>query len=98
MATFVDAVNRVMRIEGILRGDDDAITDFTSSQHAASIEFAKIAIQAELAWLTSLETLDIPYERTTGTVTLSRTASTVQRSVLSVVVTSLVAESVATSR
>lgn len=69
MATFVDAVNRVLRLEGILRGDDDIIADFTSTQHAASIEFAKIAIQDELAWVTEADGVDIPQERTTGTVT-----------------------------
>lgn len=68
MSTFVDAVNRVMRLEGILRGDDDNISDFTSTQHAASIEFAKIAIQDELGWLSYQ--VDLPYEQTTGTVTL----------------------------
>lgn len=69
MSTFVDAVNRILRLEGIIRGDDDAISDFTSTQHAASIEFAKIAVQDEIAWLT--EALDIPYEESTGTVTTS---------------------------
>ena len=72
MSTFVDAVNRVLRLEGIIRGDDDTISDFTSTQHAASIEFAKIAIQDELAWITEGD--NIPYEQTTGTVTT--TAST----------------------
>ena len=65
--TFLDAVNRVLRLEGILRGDDDTISAFTSTQHAASIEFAKIAIQNQIAWM--VEAITIPYEETTGTVT-----------------------------
>ena len=69
MSTFVDTVNRVLRLEGIIRGDDDTITDFTGSQHAASIEFAKIAIQDELGWVSYQ--VDLPYEETTGTVTLT---------------------------
>ena len=69
MATFLDSVNRVLRIEGIIRGDDDNITSFSSSQHAASIESAQIAIQEEVAWLTDCAT--IPYERTSSTITLA---------------------------
>jgi hypothetical protein len=71
MSTFVDAVNRVLRLEGIIRGDDTQITDFTSTQHSASIEFAKIAIQDELSWLSVQDGVELPYERTTGTVTLT---------------------------
>lgn len=81
MATFVDAVNRILRIEGILRGDDDTISDFTSTQHAASIEFAKIAVQDEIAWVTQCEDINVPYERTSGTVTT--TASTASYSLAS---------------
>ena len=67
MSTFLDAVNRVLRLEGIIRGDDDEITSFSSSQHSAAISFAKIAIQEEIIWL--VDESNIPYERTTGTVT-----------------------------
>ena len=69
MATFVEAVNDVMVVDGILAGDDDAITSFGSTQHVASIRFAKRAIQQELAALVADET--IPYERTSDVITVS---------------------------
>lgn len=69
MATFVEAVNDVMVLDGILAGDDDTITSFSSTQHVASIRFAKRAIQQELAALVADET--IPYERTSSTLTVS---------------------------
>ena len=58
---FVDAVNRVLVIEGVLGGDDDDITSFSSTQHASTIRTAKVAIQHELTYLTSHKF--IPYER-----------------------------------
>lgn len=64
---FLGAVTRIMRIEGILRGDTDAPTTFSDLQHGATINLAQIAIQDELNELTS-DTL-IPYEKkTTGSV------------------------------
>lgn len=68
MATFLDCVNRVMRINTIIRGDDDAITTFADTQHSADIQLAQIAIQNELNEIIS-ERL-IPYEHTTSTITL----------------------------
>ena len=68
MATFIDGVNRVMRINTIIRGDDDAITTFSDTQHSADIQLAQIAIQDELTDIVA-ERL-IPYEHTTGTITL----------------------------
>lgn len=69
MATFLDGVNRLLRINQIIKGDDDNITAFTDTQHAAYIELAKIAIQDELGEIVS-ERL-IPYERDTNTITLA---------------------------
>jgi len=64
---FLGAINRIMRIEGILRGDTDAVTTFSDLQHGATINLAQIAIQDELNELTS-DTL-IPYEKkTTGSI------------------------------
>lgn len=64
---FLGAVTRIMRIEGILRGDTDAPTTFSDLQHGATINLAQIAIQDELNELTS-DTL-IPYEKkTTGSI------------------------------
>ena len=42
---FLGAVTRVMRINGILRGDTDAPTTFSDLQHGATIQLAQIAIQ-----------------------------------------------------
>lgn len=60
---FLGGVTRIMRIEGILRGDTDAPSTFTDLQHGATINLAQIAIQDELNELTS-DTL-IPYEKKT---------------------------------
>lgn len=68
MATFLDGVNRLLRINVIITGDDDNITAFTETQHAASISLAQIAIQDELAEISS-ERL-IPYEKASSTITL----------------------------
>lgn len=66
---FIDAVNRILRINGVIRGDDDAITTFSDTQHSGDIQIAQIAIQDELVELISDKL--IPYEHTTGTITLS---------------------------
>lgn len=64
-----------MRIEGILRGDTDAVTTFSDLQHGATINLAQIAIQDELNELVSDSLL--PYEKkTTGSiVTVATTRS-----------------------
>lgn len=64
---FLAAVNRVLRSEGIIRGDTDPITTFSDLQHGATVQVAMIAIQDELTQLTA-DTL-LPYERkTTGSI------------------------------
>ena len=68
MATFLDGVNRLLRINNIIRGDDDNITTFSDSQHASDISLAQIAIQDELAEIAS-ERL-ISYEKTSSTIAL----------------------------
>lgn len=68
MATFVDGVNRLLRINGIIRGDDDNISDFTETQHSSDISLAQIAIQDELSEIVS-ERL-ISYEKGSSTVAL----------------------------
>lgn len=71
---FLGAVNRVLRSNGIIKGDDDAVTTFSDLQHNATLNIAQIAIQAELNSLIS-DNL-IPYEKTSGTiVTVSGTRS-----------------------
>lgn len=65
---FIGGVNRLLRTNGIIKGDDDNITTFSDNQHAADIELAQIAIQNELAELISDRL--VPYEKTTTTISL----------------------------
>lgn len=65
--TFLEAINRVLRTTGIIKGDDDNILTFTDVQHNATLNLAQIAIQNELNSLVS--DMLIPYERATGTIT-----------------------------
>lgn len=67
MSTFLDAVNRVLRINTIISGDDDDITTFTDIQHRATLNLAQIAIQSTLIELISDRL--IPYEETDGIIT-----------------------------
>lgn len=66
--TFLEAVNRLLRINTIIKGDDDDVTTFADTQHAADLSLAQIAIQDELTEIIS-ERL-IPYEHDTATITL----------------------------
>ena len=66
---FITALNRVLRINGVIRGDDDALTTFSDTQHSSDIQIAQIAIQDEISEIVS-ERL-IPYEKTSGTITLT---------------------------
>ncbi len=68
MATFIDGVNRLLRINNTIKGDDDNITTFSDTQHASDISLAQIAIQDELGEIVS-ERL-IPYERASDSITL----------------------------
>lgn len=68
MSTFVDIVNRVFRINSIIGADDDDIANFSDTQHVASIQLAKIAIQGTLTELVSDRL--IPAEEADGTITL----------------------------
>lgn len=65
--TFLEAVNRILRIEGIIQGDDDDQTSFSQTQHAASMSLAQIAVQSQIADLVAGDIL--PYERTSATLT-----------------------------
>jgi hypothetical protein len=68
MADFIAGVNRLLRINTIIKGDDDAITTFSDTQHAADIQLAQIAIQSELTSLIAERLLD--YEKTSSTISL----------------------------
>lgn len=65
--TFLDAVNRVLRINGFIRGDTDVLTAFTDTNHNATSNIAQIAIQSEILELASNALL--PYEKADGTIT-----------------------------
>ena len=65
--TFLEAINRVLRTTGIIKGDDDNILTFTDVQHNATLNLAQLAIQNELNSLVA--DMLIPYERATGTIT-----------------------------
>ena len=65
---FITGLNRLLRINGVIRGDDDALTTFSDTQHSADIQLAQIAIQDELSEIVS-ERL-IPYEKTSSTIAL----------------------------
>jgi hypothetical protein len=65
---FLAGVVRVMRANGIIRGDTDAPTTFSDLQHGATVQLAMIAIQDELTELSS--DILLPYEKkTTGSIT-----------------------------
>jgi len=61
-------VNRLLRTNQIITGDDDSITTFSDTQHAADIELAQIAIQDELGDLVANKFID--YEKATATISL----------------------------
>lgn len=67
--TFLECITRILRTNGFLRGDTDAPTSFSDTNHNASIQTAQIAVQDELTALTA-ERL-VPYEKTSSTITLA---------------------------
>ena len=67
--TFLDTVNRILRMNAVIRGDTDTVSSFSDTQHNASLNLAIVATQNELVRLISDRL--IPAERTTsGTITL----------------------------
>ena len=74
---FLGAVNRVLRHEGVISGDDDNLVTFSDTQHAATSQLAQIAIQDELTELISAELLPqhAPTQTTVPTATSTRTYS-----------------------
>jgi len=67
--TFLDAVNRVLRTNTLIRGDDDNVTTFSDVQHNASLNLAMIAIQDELTEISSERLIDL--ELLEGSITTS---------------------------
>lgn len=66
--TFLEAVNRVMRLAGIIRGDTDPIQTFNDTAHNATLNLAIVAIQDELGDLVADKM--IPYELASSTINL----------------------------
>ena len=65
--TFLGGVNRVLKINGIIQGDDDAVTSFSDTQHKETVNLAQIAIQSTLTYLIANKL--IPYEVADGEIT-----------------------------
>ena len=72
---FLSAVTRIMRAEGILRGDTDAPTTFSDLQHGATINLAQIAVQDELQELVADNVIPYEHSSTGSIVTLAGTRS-----------------------
>lgn len=70
---LLEAVNRMFRLNAIIRGDTDEITSFSDIQHNASMNLAIIAVQDELSDLISDHVIDS--ERVTGS-TITTSANT----------------------
>jgi len=69
MSAYLDVVNRVLRIATVIGADDDNLTSFDDTQHIATLQIAKIAVQSTLTELVSDRI--IPYEEADGTITVS---------------------------
>lgn len=66
---FLNCVNRILQLNGIIRGDTDLLTAFTDTNHASTSAIAQIAVQNEITELSSRGQL--PYQHTeSSTITL----------------------------
>jgi hypothetical protein len=72
--TFLEAVTRILRLNAVLRGDTDAPSSFSDTNHNASMQLAILAVQDELTKLTADKL--IPYEKTSDTITLATNTRT----------------------
>ena len=61
---FIDCVNRILRLNGLIRGDTDILSTFSDTAHNSSSSLAQIAIQDEISELSAKGLL--PYQRTYG--------------------------------
>src|SRR5581483_3858440 len=67
--TYLDAVNRMMKLNGLIRGDTDPLVSFTDTNHASTSAIAQIAVQNEITELSSKG--ELPYQhKTSGSITL----------------------------
>lgn len=66
---FIDAVNRILRLNGLIRGDTDVLSTFSDTAHNSSSQLAQIAIQDEISELSGRQLL--PYQhKTNGSMTM----------------------------
>ena len=65
---FLDAVNRILRLNAIIRGDTDLIATFSDTAHNATLNLAIVAVQDELGDMISDKL--IPYELASGTLAM----------------------------
>lgn len=66
---FIDVVNRILRKDGVIRGDTDPLVNFNSLQHGATMNLAIIAVQDALNDF--FADLSLPVEKRVGSITLS---------------------------
>src|SRR5581483_3650172 len=57
---FLGAVNRIMQLNGLVRGDTDLLVSFTDTNHASTSAIAQIAVQNEITELSSKG--ELPYQ------------------------------------
>ena len=62
--TFLECINRILRLNAIIRGDTDPVMTFADTAHNASLNIAILAVQDELVRLVSRRL--IPKERKTS--------------------------------
>lgn len=73
--TFLSAVNRMLQLNGIIRGDTDLLTAFTDTNHASTSAIAQIAVQNEITELSSKG--ELPYQhKTNGSIALATATRT----------------------
>lgn len=60
--TFLELVNRMLRENGLIRGDTDVLTSFSDTNHNSTSQIAQIAVQNEIAELSARGLL--PYQHT----------------------------------
>lgn len=73
--TFIDCVNRMLRLNGLIRGDTDILATFSDTNHASTSAIAQIAVQTEITELSSKG--ELPYQhKTTGSIVLANATRT----------------------
>lgn len=72
---FLGCVNRILQLNGLIRGDTDLLTSFTDTNHASTSAIAQIAVQNEITELSSKG--ELPYQhKTSGSISLAKSTRT----------------------